>query len=46
VNSDGHGAELYDLSVDPSESKNVAKDHPEETARLQSNLFQWRQSMP
>jgi arylsulfatase A-like enzyme len=46
VNADGQGAELYDLSTDPSESKNVAKDHPEEAARLQSNLLKWRESMP
>jgi arylsulfatase A-like enzyme len=46
VNTDGQGAELYDLSVDPSESKNVAKDHPEEAAQLQSRLLKWRRSTP
>lgn len=46
VNADGQGAELYDLSTDPRESRNVAKDHPEEVAHLQSDLLKWRRSMP
>ncbi len=46
VNVDGQGTELYDLATDRSESKNVAKDHPEEAARLKSALLKWRQSLP
>ncbi|MGI9177161.1 MAG: hypothetical protein ACR2IT_04815 [Pirellulales bacterium] len=30
--------ELYDLAVDPSESHNVAADHPEVVARMESIL--------
>jgi hypothetical protein len=46
VNTDGQGAELYDLSNDPSGSKNVATNHPDEAARLQSAVLSWRRSMP
>ena len=46
VNTDGEGAELYDLSTDPNESKNVVRDHPGEAARLQSAVLNWRRSMP
>ncbi len=46
VNADGENAELYDLATDPSEAKNVAKDHAAATARLQSAVLDWRKSMP
>lgn len=31
-------AQLYDLSSDPSQAKNILKDHPEEAARLRVRL--------
>ena len=46
VNADGENTELYDLASDPSEAKNVAKDHPELAARLRSDVVDWRKSMP
>jgi arylsulfatase A-like enzyme len=46
INADGENAELYDLASDPSEGKNVAQDHPTETARLRSAVLDWRKSMP
>lgn len=38
--------ELYDLSVDPSESNNVAKEHPEVVARLSKKLRSWVAELP
>jgi hypothetical protein len=38
-------AELFDLSKDPSESRNLALDQPEVTARLREDLAAWRQSI-
>lgn len=40
------GAELYDLSVDPSESNNVAVKHPEVVGRLSKVLRQWVRELP
>jgi arylsulfatase A-like enzyme len=34
--------ELYDLESDPSETRNLAKEHAEVVARLQRQLAQWR----
>ena len=34
-------AELYDLQIDPGESKNVIADHPEEVAKLRAAYDQW-----
>ena len=42
----GEGVELYDLSVDPSESNNVAEQHPEVVARLQKKLRTWVDELP
>lgn len=36
--------ELYDLEADPSESTNLAADHPELVAELQSQLSKWIES--
>ncbi len=38
--------ELYDLSVDPSESRNVADANPEVTARLRGQLETWVATLP
>jgi len=46
VQADGTGAELFDLSTDPNETKNVVGDHPETTARLTAAALDWRKSLP
>lgn len=46
VNADGTGAELYDLSADPNETKNRAADKPEVTKRLTEKALTWRKSLP
>jgi arylsulfatase A-like enzyme len=46
VGADGSGAELYDLSVDPRETKNFAAEKPDETARLAALALKWRKSLP
>jgi arylsulfatase A-like enzyme len=38
--------ELYDLSVDPSESNNVDEKHPDVVARLQKKLRTWVAELP
>ncbi|KAA5542796.1 sulfatase-like hydrolase/transferase [Roseiconus nitratireducens] len=38
--------ELYDLSVDPSESNNVAGQHPDVVARLSKTLQRWVAELP
>ena len=39
--------ELYDLSVDPLETKNLASDYPEVVDRLSNELFVWmRETLP
>jgi len=38
--------ELYDLSIDPSESNNVAGDHPEVVADLTKKLRKWVAELP
>jgi arylsulfatase A-like enzyme len=43
---DGTDAELYNLATDPSESRNVAKDHPEIARSLTEKLVRWRQTLP
>ena len=45
-NADGQGVELYDLSTDKEETKNVAADHDDVVTRLQQALLNWRRSMP
>jgi len=46
VNSDGSGAELYDLALSDRETTNVAAEHPEITARLVKQTLDWRKSFP
>jgi len=38
--------ELYDLSADPSESRNLADQHPEVTTRLRSKAETWVSKLP
>ena len=42
----GEKVELYDLAVDPSESHNVAAEHPEVTQRLTKQLRAWVAELP
>jgi uncharacterized sulfatase len=42
---DGSDPELYNLKVDPSESRNVASAHPQLVDRLRGSLLQWHQTM-
>lgn len=35
-------SELYDLTIDPGEAKNLAEARPEDTKRLLENLNAWR----
>lgn len=38
--------ELYDLSIDPGESKNLAATHPQLVERLQTRLRNWNTTLP
>lgn len=38
--------ELYDLSLDPAESRNLAKDRPEVVQRLSRKIKDWVQELP
>jgi N-acetylgalactosamine-6-sulfatase len=40
------GVELYDLSMDPSESENLASSHPEIVAGMQRQLEAWVAELP
>jgi len=42
----GKGIELYDLSVDPSESRNLADQNPEVVAELRAKLEAWVAELP
>lgn len=46
ANADGSGAELYDVVSDRAETKNLASEQPEITARLQQQLLAWKASLP
>lgn len=46
VYADGTREELYDLAVDPKETKNCVAEHPEVAKRLQEQLLAWRRSLP
>ena len=46
VNDDGSGAELYDLSRDPSETTNVVGQQVMMTGQMQAKLLTWRKSLP
>jgi len=46
VQADGSGTELFDLSTDPNETKNVAGEHPDVIKRLAAAALDWRKSLP
>jgi arylsulfatase A-like enzyme len=46
VNSDGTRTELYDLSADPRETKNLIAVNPEAAERMTKSLLAWRKSLP
>jgi arylsulfatase A-like enzyme len=46
INADGTRAELYDLTGDPNESKNIVDAQPAEARRLREALLAWRKSLP
>lgn len=46
VNADGSGAELYDLAVDPGETRNLAAQRPAISGRLRDQALAWRKSLP
>src|SRR5262249_2010450 len=46
VNADGTGAELYDLSADPKEEKDIAADSGSVVKRLTKMALKWRRAMP
>jgi len=46
VNADGSGTELYDLAADPSESTNVATQHPDVADSMARQALAWRRSLP
>jgi arylsulfatase A-like enzyme len=41
---DDHGR-LYDLQLDPSQSRDVAREHPETTVELQRQVDQWKRDV-
>ncbi|MDG2186590.1 MAG: sulfatase-like hydrolase/transferase [Mariniblastus sp.] len=43
---DGARPELYDLTTDPTETKNVAKANPRITKELAKSVMNWHHSMP
>ncbi len=42
----GSALELYDVSVDPAESRNVAEKHPDVVADLEKKLKAWAAELP
>ncbi len=46
VNDDGSAVELYNLSDDPNETRNLAGENAGVTQRLRDQLLQWRRSLP
>ena len=46
VNFDGSKPQLFNLSVDMSEGKNLIKSHPDVAEKLLASLFQWNKSLP
>lgn len=46
VYKDGSGAALYNIVKDPRETRDVAEQNPELTARLKSSALEWRHSLP
>lgn len=46
INTDGSEVELYDISKDEGESKNLADEHPQVVKALSEKLLKWYASMP
>jgi arylsulfatase A-like enzyme len=46
ANTEGDALELYDLSVDPKETRNLAAENPDLGARLAKKVREWRKSLP
>lgn len=46
VNADGTGTELYDLSSDPGETRNLADQQTAIAERLRVQVLAWRKSVP
>lgn len=46
INTDGSGAELYDLATDPKEANNLAETNADLTAKMKSAGLAWRKSFP
>ncbi|MFG0332971.1 MAG: family 43 glycosylhydrolase, partial [Maioricimonas sp. JB049] len=46
VNYDGSRPQLYDLSADVSEKRNVAEAHPDVAARLKQAVMAWNAGLP
>lgn len=46
LNTNGSGAELYDLSTDADETRNLAPRHPELVAELSEKLLDWWEHRP
>ena len=46
INYDESEPQLYDLSADPSESRNLSAEHPETAQRVKDAIFKWNATMP
>lgn len=46
LEEDGSRVELYDLSEDPTEMNNVARQNPSVVSGLTKKLRNWRDSLP
>lgn len=46
VNYDGSDRQLYDLHSDPSESRNLAEQHPQVADRMQQSVMDWNSELP
>jgi hypothetical protein len=46
VNAEGTGAELYDLSSDRNETKNLVAGQPEAAKQMIERALAWRKSLP
>ncbi len=45
INPDGSGGELYDVRVDPGETKNLGSEHPERVEKLWGQIRGWAAEM-
>lgn len=46
VNHDGSKAELYNITIDPSEQNNISSQHPDITKQLTETAITWSRSLP